>query len=450
MTRPSFFSPFHQWQGMVYRVGSESVEYVAPDQGHLTCLREITVRLQHRTLIVSSVVALSAATVVLSGCGPTLSASAGTAGVHSEASILTSPTTGSVNVGVDEPVVITADDGRLTSVSVSSDAGVLNGSLNADGTVWTSAPGEKLPFAATVRVNAAAVDSDGRPTEVVDSFTTLTPENTLKTTVRYMSEGGTYGVGMPLALAFNTEVSDRKAVEENLKLTTSQPVTGAWSWNQTGTRVTFRPETYWPANTAVTLNANLYGIKVNENTWATQDTQFSFNIGSAVSLDVNAQTLQMVVSKDGAVIATYPVTTGKPGSETREGIKVISGKEGTIIMDAATLGTSRNSPDYYRLEVDYAMRLTDSGEFIHSAPWSVASQGRANVSNGCIGLSTANAGALWSVTKPGDVVVVSGTGRPTDLGNGITVWNEPWSQWVSNSALGVQTVGPNGSTPAAV
>jgi hypothetical protein len=73
-------------------------------------------------------------------------------------------------------------------------------------------------------------------------------------------------------------------------------------------------------------------------------------------------------------------------------------------MDAATLGISKNDPEYYRLDVEYAMRVTYSGEFLHAAPWSAGSQGVANVSHGCVGMATENAAWLFDITKRGDVV----------------------------------------------
>ena len=57
------------------------------------------------------------------------------------------------------------------------------------------------------------------------------------------------------------------------------------------------------------------------------------------------------------------------------------------------------------------MRVTYSGEFIHAAPWSVGSQGYANVSHGCTGMSTANADWLYHMTVRGDVVEYVGTDR---------------------------------------
>jgi hypothetical protein len=79
--------------------------------------------------------------------------------------------------------------------------------------------------------------------------------------------------------------------------------------------------------------------------------------------------------------------------------------------------------------------VTYSGEFLHAAPWSVGSQGGANVSHGCVGMSTANAGWLFNLTKRGDVVDVTGSTRQMTLTNGYGDWNEPFSEYKAGSAL---------------
>ena len=125
-----------------------------------------------------------------------------------------------------------------------------------------------------------------------------------------------------------------------------------------------------------------------------------------------------------------------PGFETRSGIVVITTKELSRVMDAATGGTDKNDPEYYRILVRHAMRITSSGAFLHGAPWSVSSQGRATVSHGCIGMSSAHAQWLFDQSSLGDVVEITGTNVPQNLGNGVTVWTEAWSQWLANSATG--------------
>ena len=135
------------------------------------------------------------------------------------------------------------------------------------------------------------------------------------------------------------------------------------------------------------------------------------------------------------MIRRIPITTGKEGFRTRNGIKVIVSKERTRVMDAATIDIPEDSPEYYRLEVEYAMRLTWSGEFVHAAPWSVAHQGREDVSHGCTGMSVADAAWFYDLSKVGDVVAYTGSTRPLEPGNGWTDWNVSWDDWTDGSAL---------------
>jgi hypothetical protein len=81
------------------------------------------------------------------------------------------------------------------------------------------------------------------------------------------------------------------------------------------------------------------------------------------------------------------------------------------------------------------MRVTYSGEFVHAAPWSVGSQGYANVSHGCTGMSTENAGWLYAMSRRGDVVEYTGSDRPMTLDNGYGDWNESFAKYAESSAL---------------
>ncbi len=397
--------------------------------------------------VIAAVVGSLSAGVLVAGCGPMLTANAGAGTGTSDATIAISPAPGGAPAKVNDPVVITSNKGRLVDVVVTGSGGAVAGTMSDDGKKWSTLPGAELAFDSTYQVQATAVDSDGRTTQTKNAVKTMTPAATFGVTKASVEDGQTYGVGMPIAVEFDTQVANRAEVEKLLHVKSSKPVVGAWSWNEGGDTVTFRPKGYWPANTDVAFKADLYGVQANPETWGNADTSINFKVGSSVIMDVDDNTKEMVVKKDGQVIQTIPITMGKPGFETRSGVKVISAKEGTVIMDAATTGTSTSSSEYYRLEVDYAMRLTDSGEFIHAAPWSTWAQGSTNASHGCIGMSTGDASWLWDQITPGDVVVVSNTGRETDLGNGITVWNEPWPQWLKGSATGAQQVGPTAEAP---
>ena len=140
----------------------------------------------------------------------------------------------------------------------------------------------------------------------------------------------------------------------------------------------------------------------------------------------------MTFKRNGKLIKTMPVSTGKPGDETRSGIKVIMTKERNVIF---TADVAESDPEYYRIPIETAMRITWSGEYLHSAPWSVGDQGYRNVSHGCVNLSPADSEWLMQNVRIGDIVEVINSGREQDLGNGITVWNESWKDWKAGSAL---------------
>jgi lipoprotein-anchoring transpeptidase ErfK/SrfK len=141
------------------------------------------------------------------------------------------------------------------------------------------------------------------------------------------------------------------------------------------------------------------------------------------------------VWRNGSKARVIPVTTGKDGFLTRNGIKVILEKHTLKVMDSRTIGIYPGDPEFYELDVPYAMRVTWSGEFVHSAPWSVGSQGRDNVSHGCVGMSPSNAIWLFNQSTVGDVVKVVGSPRRLEPGNGYTDWNVSWSEWLEGSAL---------------
>lgn len=393
---------------------------------------------RHGAVAVASGVA---GVLALSGCGTQLATFV--LGDTSDAVVTSNPQIGLRNVDPDQPIVVKAAIGRLTHVSVIGPKGKpVEGSLDPTGTTWTS-NARILAFGTEYKIQAAAVDTDGLEASFNNSFTTLRPTNTFQAHVT-SPESDVVGVGMPLRVEFSRPVRDKAEVENHLDLSASKPVVGAWSWNADSTIVTFRPEKFWPGHTKVALQARLRGAQVAKGVFGTKDLIYKFATGASMVSTVDADTHQMTVVRDGKKVETIPITTGKPGFETRSGTVVIMSKDGTVRMSDPTL---RGSGEFYDLTVSLAMRITPSGEYIHAAPWSTGSQGWANVSHGCVGMSTGNASWLYSNSSVGDVVIIKNTGRPQDLDNGITDWNIPWKQWLRKSATGAKTVGPGPLAP---
>jgi lipoprotein-anchoring transpeptidase ErfK/SrfK len=383
---------------------------------------------------VSSLALLSGCTSTPSASGPAAQAAvdAGDEPKVSAATIDVTPASASVDVPIDQPVTVTAAAGKLTAVTLTDQKDrTVAGAMSADGASWTST--DPLRIADHNRLVASAVDSDGVRAERSAFFATVSPRKVLETSISPLS-GQSVGVGMPIIVRFNTAVRDRAAVEQALTVTSSKPAEGAWSW-VSDTEVHYRPKDYWPAYSDVKLDVNLKNVDAGRGVWGMANRTVKFRTGSSMVSVVDVDRHTLSVFRNGSKSRVIPVSTGKAEFLTRNGIKVILEKHTMKIMDSTTVGIPKSSPEYYRLEVPYAMRVTWSGEFVHAAPWSTGDQGRDNVSHGCVGMSMSNAIWLFNQSQVGDIVKVVGSSRPLEPGNGYTDWNVSWTDWLAGSAL---------------
>lgn len=391
-----------------------------------------------------AVVGAAATALLATGCGPTLIARS-QAPEQTAVAMQVLPAADR-KAPVNQPIIVVAEDGSLADVTVKGPKGLLKGSYNPERNTWTS-KAQTLDFGAKYTVNATATNADGAPTTIDKTIKTVNPETLVEISAVSVADGTEVGVGMPIRVTFSAPVENKKAVEQQLQIRTAEPVTGAWVWESDQT-VVFRPKKYWPDNTKIQVVMPLKGVKTGPGEYGAANSKVTYRTGDSMISTYDANKHTLVVKKNGEVVREMPATSGKPGFETRSGIKVISEKLDFVVMDAATGGTPEGDPEYYRLDVNWAMRVTTSGEFVHAAPWSVGSQGYANVSHGCVGLSTDNAYWLFQNSNIGDVIVVKNTGRPQDLGNGITEWNVAWKDWLSQSKTGAVTTEPL-NTPTA-
>ena len=350
--------------------------------------------------------------------------------------VVTSSLFGNKNVTFEQEPQIEVENGRIESVKVKPVGGgqSLEGYLQSDGSVYRIDTTD-MAFGTKYKVTTVAANRSGSETVARESFRVFQPSSTISAGVN-VTDGATYGVGMPITVTFSGPVSDRAAMESRLKVTSdaAKTVVGSWSWDS-DTSVSYRPKNYWPANTTVKLQGDTKGVEVGNGVAMETNINRTFEIGDKVVMVIDSDTHQMQFKKNGKTVREMPVSLGRPGYETRSGIKVLMSQEQDIVFDAATMGVSEDDPEYYRLDIAYAMRLTWSGEYIHSAPWSVGSQGYSNVSHGCTNVSTENAIWIMENSNVGDIVDTRNTGREQDFGNGITVWNESWSEWKAGSAL---------------
>ncbi len=335
-------------------------------------------------------------------------------------------------VPVDTLVEVGAENGSLSRVVLSSSAGQVPGKISGDGR-WTAQ--ENLEPGTRYRLVMTAA-SNGEQTTERRRFSTedLTLDQQTYPSVAPL-DGETVGVGMPVVVSFDLPVTDQAAFERHMTVTSKPTQPGSWHW-LSSTEAHWRPKTYWKAGTTVDVDVDINGVDAGEGIYGQEDRQISFDVGDAHIYKVNARTHQMKVFSNGRLLRTIPITTGKPGFTTRSGTKVILEKFDVKRMNSETVGIPRNSSEAYDIDdVQWAMRLTYSGEFIHAAPWSVGSQGSANVSHGCTGMSTSNADWLYGMSIRGDVVEYTGTDRPMEFDNGYGDWNESFKLYRQGSAL---------------
>lgn len=206
------------------------------------------------------------------------------------------------------------------------------------------------------------------------------------------TNGQVVGVAMPITVTFTKPVTDRWAAQQSITVTSPANVAGRYDWLDDKT-VQFVPNQYWPAHSEITMLAG--GIPR------------TFGTGSIVLgvADISAHTF--TVSIDGQVARQMPASMGKPRHPTPVGSFTALEKQSVVVMDSRTIGIPLSDPEGYKLTVNDAVRVTWGGVYVHSAPWSVGSQGYANVSHGCINLSPDNAAWYFDQVHIGDPIIIN-------------------------------------------
>jgi lipoprotein-anchoring transpeptidase ErfK/SrfK len=340
------------------------------------------------------------------------------------------PGADATNVMPDARVSVSSATTTLSHVDVTDASGdYLSGTFTDDRSGWTSST--PLAPAADYTVTVTAIGSKGRATTRTSIFHTAALPDSEALTIDNVQpgDGAVVGIAYPLEVTFNHQVHDRTAVTAALHVETFPHIDGDWFWIDAAT-VDYRPEHFWPQGTAVTLHADLRGIAAGDGLWGRTEKTSHFTIGRSQIIYANVATDEMQVERDGDTVASFAFSSGKPGWETRNGTKVISEK----ITDKTWLNTAIDAPEHYVEHSQWAMRMTDSGEFIHDAPWNARHMGEDNASHGCIGLLTEDMSWLWDNTIIGDPVIVTGSPVPyVGIDNRIQDWNVSWVKWLTGN-----------------
>lgn len=295
------------------------------------------------------------------------------------------------------------------------------------------APSADPPAPPSPTAIASTQGVTGTPHPPPSTATTL-PDEHLRVTFTSTSgaelvDGGTYGVGTVIVANFDEPITDRAAAEKRLSVKTVPPVDGSWFWMDSQ-HAHWRPQSYYRPGTQVIAQAG--------------DT-VAFRIGDAHVSIADDKTKTISVYRNGELVRTIPTSMGMGGSETvggkkisfwtQPGVYTVMDKANPVLMDSSSYGLPVDSRLGYKLSVNYAVRLTNSGIYVHQLDSTVWAQGKTNTSHGCLNVNADNARWFYDFSQPGDVFEVRGTGgEPLPIWqNGD--WGASWDQWLAGSAL---------------
>jgi lipoprotein-anchoring transpeptidase ErfK/SrfK len=221
--------------------------------------------------------------------------------------------------------------------------------------------------------------------------------------------GEVVGVAHPVVVTFSAPVADKRAAERAIDIESVPAMTGKFEWLDNDV-VQWVPDRFWPAHSTVALSVG--GFSTN------------FATGPAVIGVASISDHTFTVSIDGVDAGppselpaphhrphwgepgVFPASMGSAEYPTPVGTYTVLSKERSVVMDSSSVGIPVDAPDGYLVTVDYAVRITSRGLFVHSAPWAVNSLGYENVSHGCVGLSTEDAEWYFNTVNVGDPVIV--------------------------------------------
>jgi lipoprotein-anchoring transpeptidase ErfK/SrfK len=273
------------------------------------------------------------------------------------------------------------------------------------------------------------MSADNKPAELKGTFTTMTPGKTIRATVN-PADGQTVGVGMPISVNFpDSAPKDQAAAERALKIETTPKVEGSWAW-VSATKVDWRPKEYWPAGTKIKVSASLYGVNYG-NGYGKADVTSEFTIGRKQVLKVHTPDHNVKVYRNGSLLTTYKSSNGKDSDPK------LNTPNGTLIVMSKERVGDFSNPDYGYTNVkkNWAMRISNHGEYLHENEDNRENIGKANTSHGCVNLFEKDAKALFDSTLIGDPVEITGSKVGMPATSEVNDWLFSWDKWTSMSAL---------------
>ena len=332
------------------------------------------------------------------------------------------------------PVVVHADAGTLDSVRLAVDQGAaVEGAFSPDRTTWTSRG--TLGYGKKYSVTVKGHNRNNKQATKTSSFKTVAPRTVTATSIFPNKTESSVGIGQPVTVSFDEPVTDRAAAERSLRVRATPPTVGSWFW-VSDKEVRWRPRQYWKPGTTVTVQANLYGKNLGNGVYGQQDNEASFQIHDAWVAIGNVNTHRLVIYHNGKVVEDFPASFGRPVYPTHDGVHVVQEKYSLFYMNSASWGLPANSPDgYSNFPAYWATRISNGGEFVHANDGTTGSQGYANVTHGCVNLTTERSKWFYDHFNHGDIVTIVGGTPMLEESDGYGDWNVPWNKYVQGSAL---------------
>jgi lipoprotein-anchoring transpeptidase ErfK/SrfK len=253
----------------------------------------------------------------------------------------------------------------------------------------------------------------------------------------YQGDGSTWGVGMPIIAYFSKVVTDGRPFSAATKVTVNgAPADGAWFFQRSAIypdyplEAHYRLQDYWPGHATIRLELPVQGLSAGPDLVYDNSLTLDMATGPANVSRIDGRTKRMVVTSDGQQVLSFPVSLGKSSTPTFNGVKVVITKTKVQRMVSTRPG------DRYDLRVPWSVRVTNSGEFIHSASWNGGNIGRRSTSHGCTNLNEGDAKKFYNMAQIGDVTIYTNTGGPTmPSWDGYGDWNVSWATWQSGGAV---------------
>ena len=252
--------------------------------------------------------------------------------------------------------------------------------------------------------------------------------------VRFLEgDGSTWGVGMPIIAYLSAKITDAKAFASATTVTVNgSPAQGAWYFEKSAIysgyplEAHYRTQSYWPAHAKIHLDLPVRGQSAGTGLVFDNSLTLDMSTGAANISRIDGHAERMVVTSDGKQMFSFPVSLGKASTPTFGGVKIVMEKD----------RVQRMTGPGYDLKVPWSVRITNSGEFVHSASWNGGNIGQRSTSHGCTNLTSSAAKSFYSFAQIGDVTVYTHTGGPTmPSWDGYGDWNLSWNTWQSGGAV---------------